>query len=79
MGVRSAAAEAVGFALAMLALAAGVFAALYSVIWLGNRLLYLVHDAARAADLPFPVALTLAVFGSAAGVYALYRVLFERR
>lgn len=79
MAGRSAAADALVFALAMLGLAAAVFAAFYAVIWLGNNLAFLVHDLARAAGLPFPVALTLAVFGSALGVYALFWRLSGRR
>lgn len=63
-----------------LVLAAGaIFLIGWGIIWLGNQLVYLVHDLARAAGLPFPVAVTLAVLVSGFGVYGLYHAIFERR
>jgi hypothetical protein len=79
MARRSEIADALLLIPALVLAAGAVFVLGWAVIWLGNRLVYLVYDLARAAGLPLPIALTLAVFGSALGVYGLYWALFERR
>lgn len=71
--------EALLFLPAMALLAGAIFLAFWLVIWLGNHILFLVHDLARLSGLPMPIALTLGVFASAFGVYGLYYALFERR
>lgn len=64
---------------AMALLAALLFGLFWLVIRAGNGLVALVHGLASAAGLPFPIALTLAVFAAALGVYGLFWALFERR